>query len=628
MPIAVYNRFRKRQYEGVSRLIACILTAALIGGGTGSAWSQPGPEPVRHTLTFPEAVHNYLEVESVFPVESEGPLDIFMAVWIPGFYKVLDFARSVELVRATTSSGDPLDVEKVDTNRWRVQADGPGSVTVTYRVYANKPMSFGNWVTSDFAAINGAPTFMCPVGDLQLGDGRPQMVRLVLPDGWSRTVSGLPVFEGEENHYVAKSFDELVDSPILAGNPTVYEFEVAGKAHVVANEGEDGLWEGDIDDIETIVEAVYRFWGQLPYDRYAFLNVFSDRHGGGLEHLSSTLIISNRWTSGRPDDYRRWLSVACHELFHTWNVKHLRPVELGPFDYEQAVPTGGLWIAEGLSAYYDDLLLCRAGLITREQYLETVSQDVERMQTTPGRKVRGLEQSSFDSWLAFGFFDDNTMNSTVDYYAKGAVAGFLIDARIRKETGDERSLDDVMRLAYERYSGERGYTTDEFRDVISEVAGTDLSTWLGDLTKSTEEYRYDDALDYYGLRFKSPNGQGNSEGETSAKEAWLGLQTRDDGGRLVVSGVPRDTPAWKYGFTVDDEIIALDDFRVPAHGWGKRLKHYRPGTEATVLVARHGRMLGIPVVFAEEPNQSWDIETAPKPTRQQKQHIDSWLGVR
>ncbi|MEE8143220.1 MAG: hypothetical protein V3T77_08970, partial [Planctomycetota bacterium] len=452
-----------------------------------SAWLtvtvQGSQEPIQHTLSFPEAQNHYLNVESIFPTGGAPTIEVKMAVWTPGSYLVREFARHIEDLRANTGSGNSLIVIKIKKNRWRIETRGEPQVTLSYRIYCREMSVRTNWVESEFAMLNGAPTFL--TRDVEA----PHSVRLQLPPSWGRSITGLPQHpEGGKDHYWAESFDILVDSPILAGNPAVYEFEVGGKKHFLVNQGEGGIWDGPRSavDVEKIAAENLRFWGQLPYEKYVFLNLISES-GGGLEHLNSTLMMTSRWRSRVPKDYRGWLGLVSHEFFHTWNVKRLRPVELGPFDYEREVHTKSLWIAEGLTSYYDDLLLHRAGLYDRKQYLKALSRQIESLQTTPGRKVQPLEMASYDSWIKHYRRNENSPNTTISYYTKGAVVGFLLDAEVRRATDGERSLDDVMRLAYERYSGKRGYTPQEFRAVVSEVAGTDLSEWLQRALETTQE---------------------------------------------------------------------------------------------------------------------------------------------
>ena len=325
----------------------------------------------------------------------------------------------------------------------------------------------GNWVDGSFALLNGAATFLTLAGS----EPRPHEVSLVLPPDWRTSMTGLAEAPGRKpHHYMAPDFDTLVDSPIYAGNPAIYEFQVDGVPHYLVNEGEGGLWDGprSARDVEAIVRVQKTFWGFLPYEKYVFFNLLTET-GGGLEHKNSTVLMASRWATRTRSSYLAWLNLVSHEFFHTWNVKRLRPVELGPFDYENEVYTPSLWVAEGITSYYDRLLVRRAGLCTVEEYLagdppspgsdsDKTTNDIERLQTTPGRLVQPLEASSFEAWIKFYRRDENTPNTGISYYVKGAVVAFLLDARIRRATSGKKSLDDVMRLAYERYSGPRGFT--------------------------------------------------------------------------------------------------------------------------------------------------------------------------
>jgi predicted metalloprotease with PDZ domain len=197
----------------------------------------------------------------------------------------------------------------------------------------------------------------------------------------------------------------------------------------------------------------------------------------------------------------RWLEFVSHEYFHAFNVKRLRPLELGPFDYENPPSTPSLWISEGLTTYFGDLMVARAGLASRAEFLASMSSMIGRLQNSPGRLMQTLEQSSLGVWTAgtSGVGQDET--KTVSYYVKGPVVGFLLDARVRSATGGRKSLDDAMRLAYARYSGERGFTPDQFRRTVEEVAGVDLQKWFTKVLASTEELDYSETLDWFGLRF-------------------------------------------------------------------------------------------------------------------------------
>ncbi len=584
----------------------------------GAAAAQSPAEPIRYTLRFPAPHTHYVEVVASVPTSGQPRIEMMMAVWTPGSYLVREYERNVERVIAT-AAGRPLDVEKTAKNRWRIDTGGAARVTVAYRVYAREATVRSNWVDADFAMLNGAPTF------LTLADGvvRPHDVRLDLPPQWKISISGLPDAPGgAAHHYLAPDYDTLVDSPIVAGNPVIHRFQADGREHFLVDVGKPGAWDGEraAADVARIVSTEAAFWGSLPYTKYVFFNVMNDG-GGAIEHKNSVMMMASRWSMATRQRYLSWLSTTSHEFFHLWNVKRLRPIELGPFDYEHEVYTRSLWIAEGLTDYYADLMLVRAGLISRDEYLGQLSDAVKALQTTPGRLVQTVEMASFDAWIKAYRPDENSSNVSISYYTKGSVLGFVLDAEIRRRTGGRKSLDDVMRLAFARYSGARGYTPEQFRRTASEVAGADLGQWFTHALDTTEELSYTDALAWFGLRFAA------SKPLTGDVPGWLGARMRVEGGRLLVSVVPRETPAWNAGVNVDDEIVAIDDFRVQPDQMDQRLQAYKPGQAVTILVARRDELKRLDVTLAAPPNQTWTIERLPNATSAEQSHMTAWLGT-
>jgi predicted metalloprotease with PDZ domain len=575
-----------------------------------------GLEPIRYTLSFPAPQTHYVEVEATVPTARKADVDLMMAVWTPGSYLVREYSRNVEDVAARGANGAALRVTKTAKNHWRVETGGAPAITVTYRVYGREMSVRTNWIESRFALLNGAATY------LTLNEPRakrPHDVRLTLPAEWKTTMTGLPG-AGDAHHYRAEDFDTLVDSPIVAGNPAVYEFEVDGKKHYLVNEGEAGVWDGAraVRDVEKIVREAVRLWGSAPYEKYVFLNMITES-GGGLEHKNSTVLMTSRWSTSTQQRYESWLKLVSHEFFHAWNVKRLRPVELGPFDYDKEVYTTGLWIAEGVTDYYGDLIVRRAGLTDDAEYLQDVSQLVRGLQTTPGRLVQPVETASRDAWIRHYRPDENSPNVAISYYTKGAVLGFLLDAKIRQATNGAKSLDDAMRLALQRYGGAKGYTPEEFQKTVHDVAGVDFGTWWHTVLQTTEELDYAEALAWYGLRFRpASNGQG--------ERATLGLVTKVDNGKLLVSQVKRGTPGYDAGFNVDDEIVALGEFRVRADAWATSMERYRPGQKISVLIARRDRLERLDATFGVEPGDAWRLEIAPEATTDQQQHFRTLVG--
>ena len=587
---------------------------------TGGAEALPPVEPrsdgsaVEHTVSFPSRAQHTIEVETVFAAEGES-IDVMMAVWTPGSYLVREFARHVHDVRASDLEGTELNVEKTSKNRWTVSAaEGlPERIVVRYRIYAREASVRTNFVDADLALLNGASAFLVPAEQLEA----QQDVRFEMPEGWATSVTGLDPYPGESHRYLAADYEELVDSPIALGNPSLHTFEVEGAEHVLATFGGEDIWDDERAgrDVQSLVETQAEFWGVVPYRRYVFINLLLEG-GGGLEHRASTVMLASRWDARDEDAYKSWLGLVSHEFFHTWNIKRLRPASLGPFDFEGENYTHDLWIVEGITSYYDDLLQRRAGLLTNEEYYGRIAKGVSRLHATPGRHTQSLAASSFDSWIHFYRPDENSRNSGVSYYTKGALVAWLLDARIRRATGGSKSLDDAMRLAYSRFSGEEGYSREAIRETFAEVAGESLDEFFASYVDGTQELDYAAALREFGLRFAEANGE---------PKAWLGVSTADSHGRLVVNRVVRGGPAHAAGINVDDELLAFGDERVPVE-WAARLGRYSVGDTLAVLLSRRGRLRRINVTLGEAPQESFDIGEDPEASPGSRSERSAWLS--
>jgi predicted metalloprotease with PDZ domain len=327
-------------------------------------------------------------------------------------------------------------------------------------------------------------------------------------------------------------------------------------------------------------------------------------------------LLSARGTTRSRAAYTLWLTTVSHEIFHLWNGKRLRPVELGPFDYEREALTRSLWVVEGLTDYYGDLLTHRAGLTTEDEFLASLSSSIADLQTTPGRQIQSVELASYDAWIRYYRPDENSPNVSISYYVKGQILGFILDAHIRRLTNGARSLDDVMRMAYARYSGERGFTPEQFREVAEKVSGAPLADFWSRWVKGTDELQYTETLATFGLRFLP----GASGGRPS-----LGVSTRNDQGRLVVTQVGRQAPATPESLNADDEILAIEDRRVRADALARRLDSFKPGDRISVLVARRDQLLRLQVVLETSPPYEWELAADPAATETQRMRRSAWL---
>ena len=573
---------------------------------------------VAYSLDFAAMSQHELEITARLPAAASGPTEVFMATWTPGSYLVREYARHVVALTASDDQGLDLPVAKVRKNRWRITAGSASTIVLRYRLYCREMSVRTNWVDPEFALLNGAATFITRVD----GTAWPHAVRVHLPPPWSQVVTALPAQADAPAHtYLAADFDALVDAPLFLGSPEVETFLAAGRPHRLATQGNLGFFNAKraAADVARIVETTAQLWGQVPYADYVFINLLGDGRGG-LEHRDSSVLMATQEVGRSVSGYIDWLGLVAHEHFHAWNIKRLRPAILGPFDYEQEAPTTSLWVAEGLTAYYDDLLVHRAGLCPEAVYLQRLSRNLEQVQGTPGRLLQPLGAASYDAWIKFYRRDENSDNAGVNYYTKGAVVGFLLDAQIRLGSGDARCLDDVMRAAYAAYSGAQGYTEAQLRRCIETAAGLPLGDWLAAAVDGTGELDYAPALRAFGLQFLPPE-----LADPTAAAGSLGITARADSARLLVAQVRRDGPAYAAGLQVDDEILAVDGWRLPAQGWQQRLRAYAPGTVVTLQLARRQRLQALRIEFAAEPPRVWRLGLDANASPEQLARRQAWL---
>ncbi len=586
-------------------------------------------DPVEYTVTIEAPQTHYVNVELKITPKQAGELELFLPVWTPGSYLVREYARNIDSVIATDSESKPLSCTKLSKNRWKVATATVKPITVKYRVYCNELSVRTNFVDSEFGILSGAATFIS--GTQHLAD--EHKVQLKLPVNWKQSVTSLehPV-NSPAHSYRATNFDELVDSPILVGNPTLHPFRVGDVEHFLVNQGGDPYWNGEAAaaDAAKIVAEHQKMWGQVPYKRYHFFNLIAES-GGGLEHNNSTVLLTSRWAFRNEKNYKKWLGLVSHEFFHAWNVRRLRPKALVKYDYQSEVYFDELWVAEGITSYYDELGLVRAGLTKPKEYLAILSKQIETLQTSPGRQKQSLVESSHDAWIKYYRPDENSMNSTINYYNKGAIAGMLLDIAIRKRTANQKSLDDVMRLMYQRYADKEGFTNLEFAAVASEVAGSDLSGWFQRSIHSTEELDYTEALEWLGLQFSAAGpkegateGKENTENETKDSAIWFGATVESKDGKFSISRITEHSPAFLAGLNVGDEVIGVDGFRL-LEPIDERLKQYKVGEKVSVLVSRRGKLVELPVSLQAKPAQTWKLEIVKTPSPLQSESLSSWL---
>ncbi len=545
---------------------------------------------------------------------TRGQETVAMPVWTPGSYLVREFARHIQNLEVTNADGKTLPHWKTDKNHWAIPTGRNRQVIIRYQVYAFEHSVRTSYVDADHALLNGASIFLYWQGHADI----PHEVEIELPATWSTISTSLEPFSKPGNtHFSAQSYDELVDSPLELGNHAVLPFMVDGKPHEIALYGNGNFDDSTlVADFSRIVAEEIRLFGSAPYSHYLFI-VHASEGRGGLEHMNSSVNFVDRWAFGDSASYHSVLSLISHEFFHTWNVKRIRPAGLDRFDYDRENYTSELWIAEGITSYYDELLLLRAGLMGQEDYLDVLAGEINRLEGRPGRELQSAAESSFDAWIKYYRSDEHSSNNSISYYNKGHLLGVLLDLEIRSATVGKKSLDDVFRLLMERYGdGRHGFSNEDFRKLCEQVSGRSFKNWFTRYVTGKDPLPYAATLGLAGFGLDT----------TRSGKSWIGARLQEDGGRLKINRILANSPAWNAGLNVGDEIIALDGFRV--HGSELALLQERkPGDLLTITLSRNGILRELVVPVAEEQARIGSLRGIAEPTSEQLRIRESWIGV-
>lgn len=556
---------------------------------------------IRYSLSFPEAKTHYVEVEMEIKPDRSGELDLRMPVWAPGSYLIREFGRHVESFRVVDLQGKPLKHVRSTKDSWRISAVSRQGVLVRYKVYANELTVRTSHVDDSHAHLVGTSVFMYVHGMIT----QPCTVKINPDPSWQTISVALGRVRPDDPwNLVASDYDKLVDAPFEIGNHVVFGFEASGIPHEVAMYGE-----GNYDslrlkrDMARIVETCTKIFGENPCERYVFIVHNLASGGGGLEHENSTTLQTSRWSYSSESSYQGFLSLVAHEYFHLWNVKRLRPHPLGPFDYSSENYTPLLWLAEGFTAYYDDLITYRSGFYTENEYLNSLASSMSYCTNIRGGSYQSLAEASTEAWIKFYRPHENSSNTSVSYYTKGAVVGALLDMKIIQASAGQKSLDDVLKAMYELYYKKlnRAYTEQEFIGMAEKVSGIPLQAFFTRFVNGTDPLPLDTVLKPMGLLLKDLNAVSGSS------TAWTGMTTAFASGRLTVTAIERNSPAWNGGISVNDELIAVDEFRL-SDDLSKFMSMRTPGSSVKFTVARSGVLREFTIKLEGTPHVKYGIE--------------------
>ncbi len=569
-----------------------------------------------YTVSMPKPSNHLFEIEiEVQNASSDSFTEFIIPAWRSGRYLIFNFATGIQEFSAVNLSGDEIKWHKTDKQTWRVENSGQSSFKIKYKMYANEFSNRTKGLNDELAFIDPSAVLMY----CEKFRHNPLEVK-INPFGSWHVTTGLDSKPGSENMFTSPDYDWLADCPIIAGNQKDYDFTVAGKKHTVTFTGE-GTYNPEtvIKDLSKITEENIKFWGELPYEHYNFIFQLTTQASGGTEHINSYVIDASPFLFANNDSYQSFLSTCSHEFFHTWNVKQLRPKGLTPYDFTKENYTEELWIAEGTTSYYQDIMLIKAGYKNASSYLKTIQNNIQNDIDRPGNKIQSLAESSFDAWVKFWVNTPNKWNSESDYYSKGANVSLLLDLEIRHSSKNKYSLDNVMRAMFERFplkSG--GYTNADFIKVCEEFAGESLTDFFNSYLYGVVPLDWEKYLSYAGLNLKKTEGQ--------IKPA-IGVSTRDSEGRLVISNIKPESPAYDAGLNSDDEIVAMNGYKVNGTQLTNRIGNMKEGDMITITVMRSEKIQDIKVTVKNLQSTDYTVEKINEPSELQKKIYERWLNI-
>ncbi len=565
---------------------------------------------------------------------ADGGQRLLLPTWIPGSYLIRDFAQHFVTVRAECA-GQAVSIHKTRKDTWLAHPCS-GPLTVTAQVYAFDLSVRTAYLDHARGYFNGAAVFLCPEGR----EKAPCVVEIVAPaspigESWrvATTLESAGAPRYGFGTYQAGSYEELIDHPVETGNFALTSFEAAGITHELAVAGRQ---RADLDrvahDLQRVCAAQIALFGQAPFDRYLFQVMAVGEGYGGLEHRASTSLLCRRdelplpGISGIDDAYLNFLGLASHEYFHAWNVKRIRPAAFTPYDLQTEGYTRQLWAFEGITSYYDDLMLARCGLIDAERYLDLLARTLSNVLRTPGRLVQSIADSSFDAWIKFYRHSDNAANSEVSYYAKGAMVACALDLTLRSES--RSSLDALMRALWQRYGvPQLGVPETAIAELTSELAGRDMSAFFARFVDGTQDPPLRQLFASHGIsmQVRAARDAKDRGGKPSSKKlpsSTLGIRL-GSGDRIAT--VLRDGPAARAGLSAGDVLVAIDGIRFTPERVDALLLHGQPGARITVSAFRRDELTTFDVTLAPAAEEVCQLVLDPEATTEAVALRNAWL---
>ncbi len=535
---------------------------------------------------------------------SQNTVTFFLPSWSPGSYLMREYSRNIRWVKVLDGKGKQLYFEQTHKGQWKIDFEHPelkpstDEFTVEYEIYCHELTVRTSHIDESHAFIHGPSVFMGVMDHEVLNP----TLEIEFPALWSKVSTGLKDISEKRElfKYEAPDYDLLIDTPIEIGCHETDGFMAGGKPHELAFYGPTIKHSHDLKkDIKTIVEYVADLMGGMPYEeKYTFITHFLPGKFGGLEHCNSTALHFDSLKLNERKGYIRWIELVAHEYFHTWNVKRIRPKELGPFDYVNEGYTRMHWLTEGLTSFMDQLIVLRTDLVTLSEYAEMMKENFNAYFGTPGRRFHSLEDSSFNAWIKLYRPDENSKNSSVSYYLKGGLVFFALNIMLAEKG---KGINDLLELLWKRYldNPAEGMEAHEVYSMVEKVGGVEIRQKFENMITTTEEVDYESLCKEMGFEFVW-----TSEDD----KAWLGTDCTFAGDRILIDKVTLDSPAYKCGLNAGDEILAIDGMRILKSRYNELGKILQKDKAYVFTIARLDVLHTIEVIPGSEPKKLKEIK--------------------
>ena len=568
---------------------------------------------IKYKIAIPRPETHYAEVIITINEIKEEKLLLKMPVWTPGSYLIREFERNIDFVEYTSNHTEWRRAEKENKNTWCIITNNATEITVRYNIYCFEHSVRTSYITDDFALLNGASIFLYVDGQ----ENTPVEIEFQPHNTWQNISTALNIKENNKWIRSATNIDELYDSPVQIGNHISYFFDAVNVPHELAIYGSSNCTvEKLISDLKNIIEKEVQIFGSHPCKNYVFIIHNTENSFGGLEHLNSSVNHIPRWSYDSAN-YIRAIGLLAHEYFHLWNVKRIRPATLIPYNYNQENYTNLLWFFEGVTSYYDDYVCYRAGVINIDEYLNIAAKNVNDTFNNAGKNIQTLTEASFDTWIKYYRKNENTPNAHINYYTHGAVVAMLFDFIIIKATHGEKCLDDVMKQLYTDFISEhyKGVTEASILSVINAISGIDFTNYFQKYLHTTDTIELKESFESLGISLLN----------NSKKRGYLGLQTAWQNNQLIITGLDKNYGAYQGGLNVYDEIIAIDNFRVPKN-FETLYAHKNIGDTIEFLISRQGVLKRYSITLTADNRTNFYLEKDLNPTEIQKKFYKKWAS--